>query len=545
MSDSDDLNFYDDHSRTTSDGGGGGFEVFKNVGNAEAIKSIRVALEDELRANEQAPTRRSSRSNRRLSGGSNSGNAHDRVRYTKVSGDRGPYASTGRPPFKKANSTSSLGMGAPHRGPVVELTTERRGSFTRQQAKKKESSKASKAKKSAKKIIGLGGKVSKRQQKLIAESNLNDDEARASSSSNNQCNFLLATMVTGISYYYILSFLGILAWTCVCTYYMEQWRKAYTDDEEAQADLGLWIKWFDEMDVRMIGSLFVFSLVFRFNQCYNRWWQGRMLWGEIIQNCLDFSRKTTLWVRDKEFSDRLNRYIVVFPYAAKAQLRGLSLTDETESGQSLVDRGFLTQAELEFLRENPCWEPEFFLDLMRATVAKIILAQWDREPDEQVLILPHSNRIHDRLFPPMDKAIYDLGNSIGEGVSVRSAGLPRSYDTVHYVFFWIYFLLAPMAEAATIGWLAPVVLGFSSCIIMTLMDMGTAMVDPFGTDLVDLPIERFCETIEAQVLTIQRRHKTGHVLDFATSSTPGRAFHDGVGKDPMAYSSANISGLIH
>jgi len=241
----------------------------------------------------------------------------------------------------------------------------------------------------------------------------------------------------------------------------------------------------------------------------------------------------------------LNRYIVVFPYAAKAQLRGLSLTDESESGQSLVDRGFLTEEELEFLRENPCWEPEFFLDLMRATVAQIILAQWDRAPDEQVLILPHSNRIHDRLFPPLDKAIYDLGNSIGEGVSVRSAGLPRSYDTVHYIFFWIYFLLAPMAEAATIGWLAPVILGFSACIIMTLMDMGTAMVDPFGTDLVDLPIERFCETIEAQVLTIQRRHKTGNVLQFAMLATPGKSFSEEKTGDKLASGAATISGLTH
>ena len=115
-------------------------------------------------------------------------------------------------------------------------------------------------------------------------------------------------------------------------------------------------------------------------------------------------------------------------------------------------------------------------------MAKIILAQWDREPDEQVLILPHSNRIHDRLFPPMDTSIYDLGNSIGEGVTVRSAGLPRSYDTVHYIFFWIYFLLAPVAEAANIGWLAPVYVGITAAIIITLMDMGTAMVDP-ATDL--------------------------------------------------------------
>ena len=371
------------------------------------------------------------------------------------------------------------------------------------------------------------GKMSQRTKKILAESNYADDQANQATSGS-QFNFLLATMLTGISYYYILSLIAIVSWSCASTWYIEELRSS--GNETALK----WVEWLNETDVRMIGSLFVFSLVFRFNQCYNRWWQGRMLWGEIIQNCLDFSRKSTLWCLDQDYSDRLNRYIVCFPYAAKAQLRGLSLTDETESGQTLVERGFLAEEELDFLKENPCWEPEFFLDLMRATVAKIILAQWEREPDEQILILPHSNRIHDRLFPPWDKAIYDLGNSIGEGVSVRSAGLPRSYDTVHYIFFWIYFLLAPPAEAATIGWMGPIIIGFSACIIMSLMDMGTAMVDPFGTDLVDLPIERFCETIEAQVLTIQRRHATGKVMEFASFSTPGTRFHGASGKTDAA-----------
>ena len=499
MSDSEELHYLD-HSVTQ--GGDDGVEIYKTMSNE--IKSVRVELDYTRPTNEQAPRGLMART---LSGGGNRGD---------------------RPTFEKANSA------------LLDLANDRQNSFNKGTTTTQgipippiPSNNNSTGKKKKSRFT----KMSSRTKKILAESNFSDDQANAAGSPS-QCNFLLATMLTGISYYYVLSLLAIVAWTCASSYYMDELRALAEDDAKAK----LWIGWLDETDVRMIGSLFVFSLVFRFNQCYNRWWQGRMLWGEIIQNCLDFSRKSTLWCLDRTFSDRLNRYIVCFPYAAKAQLRGLSLTDESESGQSLVDRGFLAQEELDFLKENPCWEPEFFLDLMRATVAKIILAQWEREPDEQVLLLPHSNRIHDRLFPPWDKAIYDLGNSIGEGVSVRSAGLPRSYDTVHYVFFWIYFTLAPPCEAATIGWMAPIVVGFSACIIMTLMDMGTAMVDPFGTDLVDLPIERFCETIEAQVLTIQRRHATGKILEFASFSTPGKRF---VSTDPTNRAAAKQISLTH
>ena len=477
--------------------GVGNSEIFKT--RSKEIKSVRVELDyAKPPTNEQAP--QTNRILRGLGDELNDGGT----------GQRKPRHMA----FERSNSAIDA-LGADRRHSFNKGTTTMNsdgGSTINSKKKKKRKSPFNKV-----------GKMSQRTKKILAESNFSDDQANQSGSSS-QFNFLLATMLTGVSYYYILSLIAIVSWSCACSWYMEE-LKVMADEGNKNAKN--WVTWLDETDVRMIGSLFVFSLVFRFNQCYNRWWQGRMLWGEIIQNCLDFSRKSTLWCLDIELSDRINRYIVCFPYAAKAQLRGLSLTDETESGQTLVDRGFLAEEELDFLRENPCWEPEFFLDLMRATVAQIILAQWDREPDEQVLLLPHSNRIHDRLFPPWDKAIYDLGNSIGEGVSVRSAGLPRSYDTVHYVFFWIYFTLAPPAEAATIGWMGPIIVGFSACIIMTLMDMGTAMVDPFGTDLVDLPIERFCETIEAQVLTIQRRHATGKIMEFAATATPGTRFHGG------------------
>jgi hypothetical protein len=271
--------------------------------------------------------------------------------------------------------------------------------------------------------------ASTRSKKILKESNLADDETPSSSTGYHQFKYLFYTMLSGISYYYVMTLIAILGWSILCAYGMEWARQNVDEHPEYQR----WITWCEETDIRMIGNLFVFSLVFRFNQCYNRWWQGRMLWGEIIQNCLDFSRKATLWILDQSYADRLNRYIIAFPYAAKAQLRGLSLTDETESGSMLVARGYLTQEELDFLADNPCWEPEFILDLMRAVVAKTIIEQWEREPDEQVLLLPHSNRVHDRLFPPLDKAVYDLSRRIGEGISVRSAGLPRSYDTVHYI----------------------------------------------------------------------------------------------------------------
>lgn len=68
-------------------------------------------------------------------------------------------------------------------------------------------------------------------------------------------NFLLAAMLTGMSYYYILALIAILLWTSFCTYFIERARQ----NVEENAEIRKWITWCEETDVRMIGDLFVFS----------------------------------------------------------------------------------------------------------------------------------------------------------------------------------------------------------------------------------------------------------------------------------------------
>ena len=45
-------------------------------------------------------------------------------------------------------------------------------------------------------------------------------------------------------------------------------------------------------------------------------------------------------------------------------------------------------------------------------------------------------------------------------------------------------------------------------IIMFLIVMGTKLVDPFGLDKVDIPMECFCATIEAQIQAIDQRSQS-------------------------------------
>jgi len=347
----------------------------------------------------------------------------------------------------------------------------------------------------------------KRARSKLLRANDKDDEGLKKQSPAQ----ILKTM--GFTAYYILSVAVLMGWSCICA-----WGTIRLSEEAERnpgGQLELWMSWIAEVDVKVIGSLFTFSLVFRFNQCYRRWWEGRVLWGNIIHECIDFSQQVSTWVIHEEYADRLNRLIIVFPYACKAQLRGVSLADPSEAGAELVKKGLLTEEELSYMQSNPAWQPQYFLHLIRTTVARVFIEEYTTG---KTLFLPKANKIHEKLFSPMERQLNDLARNIGDCISIRSAGLPKSYDLVHYVFFWIYFILAPVTWSVTTGWMAPILVGLSASIIMTLINMGSSLVDPFGTDMVDLPLERFCESIEAQVLAIQFRSKEPELVQFAESS---------------------------
>ena len=53
--------------------------------------------------------------------------------------------------------------------------------------------------------------------------------------------------------------------------------------------------WLDDIEscknaVSIIGTLFVFTLVFRFNACYDRWWEARIFWVSYsINSCQEYA----------------------------------------------------------------------------------------------------------------------------------------------------------------------------------------------------------------------------------------------------------------
>jgi len=330
----------------------------------------------------------------------------------------------------------------------------------------------------------------------------------------------------------------VVMWSCACASFAEELHENAATDPGGRADT--WLAWLEGAGgkFRLVGILFIFALVFRFNRCYDRWAMGRSTWGKIISTSLDATRMANYWMVDEgeEFADRFSRFVIVLAYATKALLRGHCLGDANEDGEMLIERGYLTREELDDINEDDGWEPHYCLDMLSE-----LLIEVHYRP--KGMMFDSNHKVHSQLFRAVDGAITTLGGAIGDAIRIRASGLPPTYDGVHHVIFYFYFILAPIFFAPSVGWALPMLIGFESLIIMMIIVLGSELIEPFGKDRVDLPLELFCETIEVQVSQIVRRSKRKAVKRFAQSSNVEKAISESEKETPIRHSQSFRRGV--
>ena len=301
----------------------------------------------------------------------------------------------------------------------------------------------------------------------------------------------------------------IVGWSCLCTW----WTLDALEHSEPGSTGEQWLEWLIGAGnrFRVAGILFVFAVVFRFNRCYDRWWEGRVLWERIITASLDLGRMNRAYISDDEYADRFSRFIVVFAYTCKALLRGNPLAHPLEAGEELIRKGYLTREELDDMADYETSQPHYCLEMLTAILVESYFP-------EKALVFDANHKTHSQILRGLDSGITRMGTCIGAAIRVHAAGLPESYDAMQYLIFYFYFFLAPIFFAPTVGWALPILLGFESLIIMLIVAMGTALVDPFGDDKVDLPLNLFCLTIETSIAQIDQRAKRRTLKRLARTS---------------------------
>ncbi len=229
----------------------------------------------------------------------------------------------------------------------------------------------------------------------------------------------------------------------------------------------------------LVGLALSIFLGFRNTTSYDRFWEGRRLWGALVNTSRSFCRQVMTWIGPHSPPPRqvspLHRELVLreigFVHALRMHLRGQQMGDELTA--------FFSVAELASYRKesNPP-------NAMLQGIADRLQQAW-----QEGLI----DRYH---LPMFEQSLVELTNIQGACERIRSTPIPFGYTVLLHRIVAVYCFLLPFGIVEQTKMFTPLVVMMVSYAFLGLDAIGDEIEDPFGFDPNDLPLSRLSRMIE-------------------------------------------------
>lgn len=247
----------------------------------------------------------------------------------------------------------------------------------------------------------------------------------------------------------------------------------------------------------LVGTALGLLLVFRTNSSYDRFWEGRKLWGGMVNECRNLARQGTTLLTDPELKREFVLWVACFPYAAMSALRGSRVLAPSS-------------------KDLPAEQVQQVLAAQHLPLA--VASRLTR-----VLIIARDRQeLSEFLIPPVDTNINLLIDYIGACERIHRTPIPFAYMVHLRRALILYCFTLPFALVGEFHWWAIVGTFLLAFIFFGIEEIGVEIEDPFGYDENDLPLERFCQTIEGNVLALIEPPASA-----AEIATPGSEGDDG------------------
>lgn len=232
------------------------------------------------------------------------------------------------------------------------------------------------------------------------------------------------------------------------------------------------------LPLTLFGSVLALFLGFRSNSAYQRWWEGRGLWGLMINASRNLARQARNYLPDEGGRD-LKRTIVLrqiaYVNALRCQLR-------RQPADAEVLR-FLSRGEADFA-------------LVRTNTANGIVDGTGR----RIEIARSNGWIDSIQQQSMESVLIDIANAQGGMERLKNTPLPVQYRFVPTVFTHLFCVLLPIGLVETLGVATPLGSTLAGLMFLAVLAIGDDLVDPFANRVHDLPLCAMCRTIEIDLL---------------------------------------------
>jgi ion channel-forming bestrophin family protein len=225
----------------------------------------------------------------------------------------------------------------------------------------------------------------------------------------------------------------------------------------------------------LLGIVLGLFLVFRVNSAYDRWWEGRKLWGLLLNNSRNLVSKLSAFLPEEDHKSRnyFAQMIPNFAIAMKEHLRkGVDLED-----LDIAEDGFLTRLKGKEHIPNA-----------------LLLMIYER-----INSLYKSKVFSGEQFFVLDKETKEFSDILGGCERIRNTPIPYSYSMFIKKFIFTFTVTLPFAFMTEFHyWTVPIVL-MVFFILVSVELIAEEIEDPFGKDINDLPTDELAEKIKKNV----------------------------------------------
>jgi putative membrane protein len=228
----------------------------------------------------------------------------------------------------------------------------------------------------------------------------------------------------------------------------------------------------------LMGLPLAIFLGFRNNSAYDRYWEGRKLWGELVLRSRNFARQCLSLVDDdpnkpaaEHLRTRMIRRTIAFAHALRHNLR------RSDAAADVAPH--LHPAEWAALRTR--------VNLHQALML---------EMGEDLARCRHTGLIDSVRAATLDATISAMVATAASCERIKNTPVPFSYTLLLHRTAYLYCFLLPFGLVDSIGVLTPLVVAIVAYTFYGLDALGDEIEEPFGMSPNDLPLDAICRAIE-------------------------------------------------
>ena len=217
------------------------------------------------------------------------------------------------------------------------------------------------------------------------------------------------------------------------------------------------------------------------NAAYDRFWEGRKLWGTLVWLSRNIARQVlTLPNVSMAEKQAFIRHQIAFVHSLPQQLRG---EDNTANLQRLLT-----------VEEQQAVVGQNFIALRLTQIMGQMLAKWQAE-----------QKIDVWQWQSLDNTLGEIAHIQAGCERINNTPIPYAYFVLLHRTVYLYCFMLPFGLGNTIGWVTPFVVSFVGYTFMALNEIVDEISEPFGTGENELPLGMMCDTIETQLAMLSHQ----------------------------------------